>query len=333
MDESFYSRCRRLQGVANAACRGYSILLAWMVVLWSQPIARAQLSDSFEGGSPRWQLVESDCSAQAANQEISPSLPQGGQTCESLEIVCTNGTYVYLAMPVEPSAVIDELAPSLWVQCSSSRVRLGLSVVFPNAQHPSTGGRLQTILWGSTYDDPGNWQRLLVQDCAQLLSQELLSLRQRFGKLNYEGAYVDALVLNAYTGPGRYRLKIDELAVPGLIPISTLGTPVATDWRARWRWRDGAGSEELRWSQNSARRLPVWWQYQGESLPWLQSLGFHGLLLDRVPSPAMLTEAQAARLFVIAPPPRKRWRWMKSSGRVSKVGWSAPLSMVAVSRV
>ncbi len=75
------------------------------------------------------------------------------------------------------------------------------------------------------------------------------------------------------------------------------------DWRQRWRWRDGAGTEELRWTQNAGRRLPVWWQYQGEALPWLQSLGFQGLLLDRVPSPAMLTEAQASRMQVIAPPP------------------------------
>ena len=289
--------------LGSLAPRWLGTICCVLVGLFLASTASAQLRDSFEGGSPRWQLVESDCSAQTANQEISPAQPQGGQTCESLEIVCTNGTYAYLALPIEPCEVIDELAPTVWVQCSSSRLRLGISVVFPNAQHPTTGGRLQTILWGSTYDAAGNWQRLIVKDCAQLLSQELLTLRQKFGKLNYDGAYADALVLNAYTGPGRYRVKIDELTVPGLIPISRLGRPVAMDWRARWRWRDGAGSEELRWSQSSNRRLPVWWQYQGESLPWLESLGFQGLLLDRVPSSAMLTEAQAARLFVIAPPP------------------------------
>ncbi len=38
-------------------------------------------------------------------------------------------------------------------------------------------------------------------------------------------------------------------------------------------------------------------------MPWLKALGFNGLLLNRVPSDAMLAEAQAARLQVIAPPP------------------------------
>lgn len=295
-----------------------SLALFAFFVFLSATSASAQMRDSFEGGNPRWQLVESDCSAQVANQEISPSLPQAGQTCESLEMICTNGTYAYLALPLEPCKAIDELSPSIWVQCSSSRIRLGVSVIFPNAVHPTTGGRLQTILWGSIYDAAGNWQRLEVKNCEALLAEELLSLRQKFGNLNDEGAYIDAVVLNTYTGPGRYRVLIDELTVPGLIPISTLGVPVAVDWRARWRWRDGAGSEELRWSQSSNRRLPVWWQYQGESLPWLQSLGFQGLLLDRVPSPAMLSEAQASRLLVIAPPPtqtlavdEKLWQGVK----------------------
>ena len=301
MDGSFRRTADTLVGQSiHVAMRCLMSLIAFTSMVH---VTSAQVSDGFEGGNPRWQLVESDCSAQIANHEISPAQPHSGQTCESLELVCSNGTYAYLALPIEPCEVIDELSPTLWVQCSSSRIRLGLSIIFPHAQHPTTGGRLQTILWGSTYDDAGSWQRLIIKDCPQLLTQELLTLRQKFGSLNFEDAYVDALVINGYTGSGRYRLKIDELTVPGLIAISSVGKPVPIDWRTRWRWRDGAGSEELRWSQTSSRRLPVWWQYQGESLPWLQSLGFHGLLLDRVPSPAMLTEAQAAQLFVIAPPP------------------------------
>ncbi len=197
-------RALREPGLARG---GLGVMRSVCVWLLLSSLALGQMNDTFEGGSPRWQLVESDCSAKTANQEISPSLPHAGQACESLEMVCTNGTYAYLALPVEPSAVIDELAPTIWVQCASARIRLGVSVIFPNAEHPTTGGRLQTTLWGSTYDDPGNWQRLIVKDCAQLLSQELLTMRQKFGKLNFDGAYVDAIVLNTYTGPGRYRVK------------------------------------------------------------------------------------------------------------------------------
>ncbi|MCC6511144.1 MAG: hypothetical protein IT423_18730 [Pirellulaceae bacterium] len=148
--------------------RWCSIVVGSLIfVCLSQALARpvrAQIRDSFEGGGPRWQLVESDCTAEVSNQEITPASPHSGQTCESLEMYCANGTYAYLAMPVEPCAIIDELTPSVWIQCASSRIRLGVSVVFPNALHPSTGGRMHTILWGGTYDEPGQWQRLTVNN-------------------------------------------------------------------------------------------------------------------------------------------------------------------------
>lgn len=283
---------------------GCTLLFAVIQTLLACAVVSGQVTDSFEGGPPRFQLVESDCQAQLTLDEISLSSPHTGQTCELMELVCATGTFAYLAMPIEPSAIINELSPSIWVQCMSGRLRLGVNVVFPNATHPTTGGRLHTILWGTTYNEPGHWQRLVVQDCARALSQELPQLRQRYGpKSNFEGAYIDSVVLNAYTGPGRYRVKVDDLSLQGLIAISSLGTPVATDWRRRWRWRDGATSDEFRWMQSSASRLPVWWQYQGESMPWLYSLGFRGLLLNRVPSSALLSEAQAARLSIISPPP------------------------------
>ncbi len=289
--------CAFVRAIALLVC-------SLLVVACISNRSHAQMYDSFEGGAPRFQLVESDCQAELSIREITPSSPMTGQTCELEEIFCTNGTYAYLAMPLEPSAIIDELAPSIWVQCMSGNVRLGVNVVFPNATHPVTGGRLHTLLWGSTYNEPGHWQRLEINNCEKALTQELPNLRQRYGsKTNFDGAYVDSLVINAYTGPGRYRIKFDDLSLIGLIPISSLGTPVPADWRSRWRWRDGAGTEEMRWTQTANSRIPVWWQYQGESLPWLSSLGFRGLLLNRVPGPAMLAEAQAARLSVISPPP------------------------------
>lgn len=292
--------------VSRALARRLIVVCLGALCLFSHALrsAHGQMVDSFEGGSPRWQLVESDCQAQLALSEISPSLPHSGQTCELIELVCSNGTFAYLAAPIEPCAIIDELAPSIWVQCMSGRVRIGANVVFPNATHPTTGSRLNAILWGNTYNEPGRWQRLELNACEKLLAQEVAALRQSFGpRVNVEGAYIDSIVLNAYTGPGRYRLKVDDLTLQGLIPISSMGQPVAVDWRTRWRWRDGANSEEGRWQSTLSTRIPGWWQYQGESMPWLQSLGFNGLLLNRVPSDALLTEARSASLAVISPPP------------------------------
>ncbi len=264
----------------------------------------AQGVDSFEGGRPRWMLVDSDCRAQQTMSELSAVNAHRGSSCELIELLCNSGSYAYLALPIEPSAIIAEFNPSLWVQCMSGRIRLGANIVFPNAQHPADGTRLNVIVWGTIYEQPGEWQQLEVRDIPRLLSQEMIALRQKLGgRLNFDEAYIDSLILNAYTGPGRYRLKTDDLDMQGMIPISSLGQPVPADWRARWRWRDGALNDEQRWDQNLSTALPVWWQYQGESLPWLHSLGFRGVLLGRFPSEGLLEEVRGAQLSVICPPP------------------------------
>ncbi len=97
--------------------------------------ARAQMQDSFEGGIPRWQLVESDCNAQLTLQEISLSLPRSGQTCELMQVSAGNGTFVYVAYPIEPCVIIDEFQPRLWTQCASAGIRIGVRVVFPTSFH------------------------------------------------------------------------------------------------------------------------------------------------------------------------------------------------------
>ncbi|MEZ6135188.1 MAG: hypothetical protein R3C53_09790 [Pirellulaceae bacterium] len=280
-----------------------SIAIGWLwLYLVCLPVL-AQRSDSFEGGDPRWQLVESDCNAELTEHEISLLMPHGGRTCEMFEVACTNGRFVLLAYPIEPCAIIDEFQPRLWTRCSSGRIQLGVRVVFPQAEHPITGGRLNSILWGDLYADTGQWQMLEVTKLQRLLQEEVVSLRQRFGRqLNLDGAIIDSLVINAYTGPGRYRVQIDDLDLRGMIPMASLGIAPPENWRERWQWRQATPTAEERfWA--AANRPPVWLQYQGESLPWLHSLGFTGLLLNQLPSEPILARINDAHLAVISPPP------------------------------
>ncbi len=263
----------------------------------------AQGIDSFEGGQPRWALVESDCGAQMFDQQISMLMPHGGRTCELFELGCGQGTFAWLAYPVEPSVIISEFRPSLWTRCSSSQIRLGVRVVFPFAAHPVTGTRLTTILWGESYQNTGQWQQLTVDELENRLRNESVSLRQRFGSdIRLDGAYIDSLVLNAYTGPGRFRVQVDDLDLRGLVSMAAIGNPPPPDWRARWRWRYAAPSREAQyWS--SPNRPATWLQYRGEQLGWLQSLGLSGVVTSQIPSEQKLVEAKEAGLWVISPPP------------------------------
>ncbi len=263
----------------------------------------AQSVDSYEGGQVRWQLVESDCGAQLTQHEISLIYPHSGQTCELFEIATGNGTTALVAHSIEPCLVLPEFEPRIWVRCASAGLRLGVRVVFPSAINPITGGRMTAILWGETYKDPGNWQAIKIGQMQKLFDSEVIELRHRYGpNIAIDDAFIDALVLNVYTGPGRYRFQVDDLSLKGHIALPAVGRPIPANWRESWVWRPELVNPDGRfWT--AMNRPEVWLHYQRESLPWLKSLGIHGLIVARVPNEEQLRVIQEARLAVISPPP------------------------------
>ena len=268
--------------------------------------ALGQKSDSFEGGPVRWVLVESDCDASLSEHLLSRTLPRGGQFSEQFAHRAGNGTFSWIAYPIEPCAIIDEFLPSLWIRSASGPMRLGARVVFPKASHAITGGRVTKIIWGETYNQPGKWQKLQLSDAKRKADLEQIAVREQFGAhLNLEGAFIDCLVVDTYTGPGQSLIQIDDLELRGMISLSDLGQPVAVDWRSRWRWRaEVLPAEQVQWAQAISNRPPLYYQYRGESLRWLHSLGFRGLMLDRIPAKSFLDEANSVGLTVICPPPQ-----------------------------
>ncbi len=302
--------------------------ILWLVVCFFACPALAQRSDSFEGGPPRWLLVESDCSAQIAAQQISSVAPHSGRTSELIELACRNGTAALLAYPLEKTLPLDEFQPRLWTRCSSGGVRIGIRIVFPASRHPVTGGRLTTILWGETYDAPGQWQALGVTGVEGLLQQEGIALRQRFGgDVDLEAAFIDAIVLNAYTGPGRYRLQVDSLTLNGLVPLSATGVPVAPDWRRRWQWRERLPTANERfWATKS--QYGVWLAHGGESFPWLKSIGITGVMLQQLPTPDELALAASNGIEVLSPPPEQPVDFVAEDRRAIR-GWVVGTAMDA----
>lgn len=294
----FHFRCQ--PRLANRT-RSLYWILTWAIIASCLP-ASAQIQDRFEGGEPRWTLVESDCAATLAEHEISLITPHSGRTSELMAVTCGQGTQVLLAYPIEPSAILNEFEPSIWTRCSSSRIRIGIRIVFPFASHPVTGRHLTAIVWGTSYDQPGAWQQLSVRRLATLVEQEKIALRSRFGAdLRLEGAFVDSLVLNAYTGPGRYRMQVDDLRLTGIVSMAAIGNPPPPNWRELWQWRQQARRPKNEfWKRPNTP--PVWLQYRNESLPWIESLGIAGIVTDQLPTQETLASAHRSNLGVISPP-------------------------------
>ncbi|MEM8735490.1 MAG: hypothetical protein AAGG44_14750, partial [Planctomycetota bacterium] len=294
----------RRRGIASLGLAAVLLSCTWLGLFISPRSAVAQGVDSFEGGDPRWVLVESDCQASLESQGISLIAPHGGQTSELLEMSCGHGTQALLAYPIEPCAILNEFTPSIWTRCSSSRIQIGARVIFPFAAHPITKGRLTAVLWGDSYSNPGSWQEIKVSQLGESIEREKVALRQRFGsQLKLDGAYIDALVLNAYTGPGRYRLQIDDLRLRGMIPMAATGNPPPADWRARWQWRYAPKPKKNTfWA--APNLPPLWLQHRNEPLPWIKALGFAGIVTEKLPSQEALLAASRIELGVISPPPR-----------------------------
>jgi hypothetical protein len=278
-------------------------VLHWLctiaVLINASASLRAQRLDSFEGGSPRWRLVESDCGAQLTGQELTQIMPRAGRSSEMFELVCSNGQFALMAYPIEPCTVLNEFQPSIWCRCASAQIRLGTRVVFPNAMHPITHSRLTTIIWSEPYRQPGNWERLVVKQIGDRLQQEVFAIRNQFDtQLNLENPYIDALVINAYTGPGRTRVQLDDLDMSSMIPLASVGIPLPGNWRDKWCWRD-----DTQVQFTSSNHFPVWVENRGEQPEWLRSLGFNGMMLNRLPSPAQLDVVFDAGMSIISPPP------------------------------
>ena len=139
------------------------------------------------------------------------------------------------------------------------------------------------------------------------------------------GAYVDALLLNIYGGPGTTNVWIDDLAVAGHVPLDASGSSdsgevqrtggnVSTASLAPVRLPPvGDGSKPPRHTIKLAGSIllvdgrpmfPRIIEYRGEPLETLKRMRFNAVWLRRLPAPEQLEEADRLGLWLICPPPR-----------------------------
>ncbi len=283
--------------------RARSIVLWLLLALLASPI-QAQLRDSFETGTTRWRLWRDDCRAKIAESQISFLVPHSGRSSEAFQLTASNGSYLYMVYELQPTAIVEELVASLWVRAAPAGMRIGLRITFPRSLHPESRMPLQCILFGSSSRGSSEWSLVEIRNPLPLLAEQQRVLRSQYGgKIDLRDAFIDGVVLDAYTGPGAIHVQVDDLYLQPTIPASMIEAP-RSDLASR-----GSEDEESRVARftehwNDLREgFPIWLQYQGENLAWLETLGITGVVLDRTPSETWLMEARASKLKIIAPPP------------------------------
>lgn len=278
--------------------------------------AAGQLVDPLDAYPPRWHLAVSDCNAQLVRHSSQPRDGIGGSGCESVGLYCGAGTQALLEYRIEPTRVIDELTARVFVKSSKGGQSIGLRVRFPLLIDPATGQSVTVTLFGTSYRDVGQWQLLSIGQIEKSLRLKTVALRREYGsEADLSEVFVDAIVINAYTGPGPTTLLIDNLTVDGIVPVTSVKTITrnaspSTPPRPASEQLDTGPVEttvterrDNRPAAFPAGRVTRILQHNGEPLEWVKTLGFDAVLLARPADHAILGEAQRARVDVYAPPP------------------------------
>lgn len=298
----------------NRAVRTAAICCAaWLLWLGG---AAAQLRDSFETPNPSWFVRGANCGVVERLHERTPREARSGQSSEHLRLDIgngrqTGGTYVYLAHAIGRAPLIEEFKPSLFLKADRASLQVMARVVFPRSMDRGTGQPITTLLRGDFYTDVGNWQQLTIPTPAKLLEQEARTLRTQFGNVDSREAYVDLIVLNAYSAPGTIDIWIDDLEIDGYVNLADSSGPQvarrpATGINDPNPTGPAPANASVQGSLLMVRGRPLApriIQHRGEPLEWLKSLGFNAIKLGSSPSPAELNEARRLNLWLIAPPP------------------------------
>ncbi len=335
LTERTVERLKPHAGLSSAFSRVVVSLFTSLCLAGS--VAEGQLVDSLDAYPPRWQLASSDCEAIVTGHGNDPSGGLGGTGCERLTLRCGHGTEALLEYRIEPTRVIDELNATVYLKSAHTGQSIGFRVRFPFLTDPASGRPLSVVIVGANYREAGSWQRIGIGAIAQALRVKTYALRREYGgDADLSNPFVDAIVINAYVGPGESTLRLDQLVVDSMVAVTSMKSLAAEGGRdavTRPQRFDTAkfgtakydagrldtgpidsgpidAATSPRPSRRTTTRSPFpggtitrILQHNGEPLDWIRSLGFDAVLLSQPPDQAILNAASRAGIKLYAPPP------------------------------
>ncbi|PHS02855.1 MAG: hypothetical protein COA78_20150 [Blastopirellula sp.] len=293
-----------------------------VLALMSSPVI-AVVREDFEAAESSWRFLYTDARAKVPLHQRTNQEAHFGQGSEQISFFNERGSQVLFGHSLEPSSVISELKPSLWLKSDRAGMQLLVRVIFPRSINQQTGTSNSTLLVGDIYQSPGAWQKLGFTDLTIQLEQQVPVLRTRFGKeFDPREAYIDLMVLNLYSGVGTSSVWIDDLEITGhlSVPETRQTRPQRVTIHQASNKTDVVMNPKHP-MDNQAKPLvvrngetielegqpivPRIIQYQGESLAELKQLGFNTIALDQAPTPELVAELAKQKMMMIAVGPER----------------------------
>jgi hypothetical protein len=255
--------------------------------------------NGFEGRNPSWVRASADAPFDETAHVMTDQGAHDGQRAEYLEIKGGQGTYVYYQYACGRAPISEELNASVWIKANRPGVQLLARVVLPHEPDPNNlDSRLTTLLRGDVYRQVNRWQHLEIGRPLALTKQQQQLMQARLGRpLNFSDAYIEALLLNVYTGVGISATWIDDLevgpvldpltAAPGKAPGGAVAAPAA-------RTSTRGAMVEFNGSQLRVAGKPFFFRvirHSDTPLKTLRDAGFNTVWVEAADDPALLQQA------------------------------------------
>jgi hypothetical protein len=266
----------------------------------------------FETRDPAFVRGTADAHFNELVHEITNVTAHGGQASEHLQFVSEQGNNIYYYYPTPRAPLGDELSLTLWVKGSRPGAQLLARLVLPKERNPANLDEpLTTLLRGDAYQKVSRWEQLELRRPVTAAQRQRQVLRDQLKReVDFTDAYIDRIVLNAYSGPGMTELWLDDLEIGPVAassPFKTAArekaaTPGASPAPAPKPSNRSPALVELIHDQlrvNGKPYFPRGVRYTDTSLAALRRAGFTSLWLEESASPALLDEAVQLGFWIV----------------------------------
>jgi hypothetical protein len=260
----------------------------------------------FEARDPVWVRGSADARFTETAHQLSDDLTaHTGKRSEFFQLDAEPGTFIHYNYDVGRAPVSDELNATFWVKANRPGAQLLCRVVLPHERDPNDVGQPLTVLTkGDKYQLTGRWQQLALRQPDKRLREQQQILQAELKRaVDISDAYVDRLVLNAYSGPGLTKIWVDDLEVGPVLETRPATQPPARGITGRPAVNRRTAVVSLEGNKllvSGKAFFPRIIRHTGTPLKTLHEAGFNTVVLDETTPPGLVEDAVSLG-FWIAP--------------------------------
>ena len=327
------------------------VVLFWVTFALNRNVS-GQFVQLHKDKAPSWTRHQGDSRVEQRlwRQRRSSGPDNNGQTIswEAVNFQNGPGTHLYISHEVPPAYLIPELKPAVRIKSETAGIRLMVRVVLPHTPSPDGDGPMTTTLTGQAYSTPGQWQTLRIGegefDTDKLLTEELWYLKRKYGKhVTGQAAFIDRVVLNLYTQPGKHEVLIDKIGIEGVVSAEFIAGKSSDLAGSETSNRAGGIADDKDPTETAVRPVidfavtpatkfsstkprsekrpsliqrdgtvlladkrpffPLIIEHNGEGFDFLKAIGFNAVELKATASKEQLAEAQSLDMWIVCPAP------------------------------